>query len=398
MVKKLLSADLFCGCGGFSEGLHRAGFETLLAADFEKNSCNTLKERLVHKGCGGKKAELTVIQEDLTKKETAAKISQFLKKEPDLLVAGIPCQSFSIAGRAQDKFSMKKDERNYLYKSLITIIRKLKKKPKVIIIENVKGILSAKPQGERIVEIILKEIKKTGYKICGNEEEYILDAQEYGVAQRRKRVFLICVRKDLAFQPETIYEEIKKNKSLKIFTVKDAIKDLPKFCNGYQSEEIIKWNKHPGNIYLKNVNYSRKKNTLLFNHVARKHNPDDRKRFRLLSKNGWKLKHLLLDKKLKKLVHHDPLHFEDRYRVQKWDRPGGTIVSHLHKDGNLFIHPDYRQERTFTVREAARIQSFPDDFFFTGPRTEQYKQVGNAVPPLLAYIIGKSVKKILKKI
>ena len=252
MEKKLLSADLFCGCGGFSEGLHRAGFETLLAADFEKNSCNTLKERLVHKGCGKKKAELTVIQEDLTKKETAAKISQFLKKELDLLVAGIPCQSFSIAGRAQDKFSMKKDERNYLYKSLITIIRKLKKKPKVIIIENVKGILSAKPQGEKIVEIILKEIKKTGYKICGNEEEYILDAQEYGVAQRRKRVFLICVRKDLAAQPEIIYEEIKKNKSSKIFTVKDAIKDLPKFCNGYQGEEIIKWNKHPSNIYLKN--------------------------------------------------------------------------------------------------------------------------------------------------
>jgi len=95
------------------------------------------------------------------------------------------------------------------------------------------------------------------------------------------------------------------------------------------------------------------------------------------------------------LIHHDPKHFGNRYTVQKYNSPGNTVVAHLYKDGNLFIHPDHKQERTFTVREAARIQSFPDDFKFMGSRTDQFKQVGNAVPPLMAKQIAKAIKKFL---
>ena len=115
-------------------------------------------------------------------------------------------------------------------------------------------------------------------------------------------------------------------------------------------------------------------------------------RYKILAKNNWQLKDLVDD--YPHLVHHDPKHFGNRYTVQSYERPGKTIVSHLYKDGNLFIHPDYKQNRTFTVREAARVQSFPDDFLFCGSRTQQYKQVGNAVPPLLSKALAKSLKNV----
>jgi len=141
------------------------------------------------------------------------------------------------------------------------------------------------------------------------------------------------------------------------------------------------------NNYLKKIKNSK----VLYNHVARKHNEKDRQRYKYLSKKNWALRDL---KKVRPdLIHHDPEHFHNRYTVQKYNLPGKTVVSHLYKDGNLFIHPDYKQERTFTVREAARIQSFQDNFIFLGSRTEQYKQVGNAVPPLMAYKLAKVIKK-----
>ena len=133
--------------------------------------------------------------------------------------------------------------------------------------------------------------------------------------------------------------------------------------------------------------------TKLYNHEARNHNSADRERYQLLSRNEWQLRHLAEVRP--DLVHHDPKHFGNRYTVQKKNMPGTTVVAHLYKDGNLFIHPDPNQERTFTVREAARIQSFPDDFKFMGSKTDQYKQVGNAVPPLMAESIAKAIKKFL---
>jgi DNA (cytosine-5)-methyltransferase 1 len=180
------------------------------------------------------------------------------------------------------------------------------------------------------------------------------------------------------------------NGLLKYVTVKEAISDLPKLYPGEGKSELD-FKPAKLNSYIKKIRASNFNK--LFNHEARNHNDDDRKRYNLLSKNEWQLKHLA--KVNPELVHHDPKHFGNRYTVQKNNLPGTTVVAHLYKDGNLFIHPDHTQERTFTVREAARIQSFPDDFVFMGSRTNQFKQVGNAVPPLMAQQIAKAIKKYL---
>ena len=131
----------------------------------------------------------------------------------------------------------------------------------------------------------------------------------------------------------------------------------------------------------------------LLDHLSRTHNEKDRKRYREMSKNKWTFKELL--KKKPNLNHIKQRVFNNSYVVQFWNKPARTIIAHLYKDGNQFIHPDHKQERTITPREAARLQSFPDDFIFEGSRTQQYKQIGNAVPPLMAEAIAKSIKKVL---
>ena len=131
--------------------------------------------------------------------------------------------------------------------------------------------------------------------------------------------------------------------------------------------------------------------------MARNHNDKDRERYQILSEHkNWQLKDLQIVRP--DLVHHNPKHFGNRYTVQEADKPGKTVVAHLYKDGNLFIHPDSEQARTFTVREDARIQSFPDDFVFEGSRTDQYKQVGNAVPPLMAEAFAETIGFFLDQI
>ena len=166
--------------------------------------------------------------------------------------------------------------------------------------------------------------------------------------------------------------------------------DLPRLKPG-SGQEKIKFKKKKLNKFLNSVR--EKNDNYLFNHVARNHNEKDIERYKLLAKIKGELKDLQTIRP--ELIHHDPKHFKNRYTVQKYDKPGRTVVSHLYKDGNLFIHPDHKQHRTFTVREAARVQSFPDDFQFIGPRTQQYKQVGNAVPPLMSYAIAKIIKKYI---
>lgn len=388
--------DLFSGCGGFSEGFIHEGFEPLLHVDFDLACCETLRNRLKFLS-----HEDEVLNGDLTKEKTIVDIIERTKNvNVDVLVGGPPCQSFSTVGRAQDPNSMKDDPRNYLFKSYLRILEILK--PKVFVFENVSGLLSAKPDGNFIFPIIVK-LMSSCYQICDKKETVLLNSVHYGVPQIRKRVILIGVRKDQNFSSEDVYKKIKKThfspemesrgETLglkKYLTVYDAIHDLPKLASN-EGAELVDYSPDKNTEYLNQI---RRKNLgVLYNHKSRKHNNLDMERYYLLSKNDWQLKDLI--KVRPDLVHHDPKHFGNRYTVQSYDKPGRTVVAHLYKDGNLFIHPDPSQKRTFTVREAARIQSFPDDFQFVGSRTNQYKQVGNAVPPLMAKSIASAVNEFL---
>jgi len=399
--KKLTFIDLFAGCGGFSEGFYSEGFESIVHVDIDTPCCETIRERMSYYKYSEKLIQEGVVCGDLTDKNIHDKIENIInKKQIDVLVGGPPCQAFSSVGRAQDPHSMRNDPRNYLFKSYMEILEKYM--PKVFVFENVSGLLSAKPNGNFIFPEIIADMSKY-YNVCDEKESVLLNSVHYGVPQIRKRVILIGVRKDLNIDVKEIYKSIKKthyspdmeskgeiNTLKKYLTVKDAIFDLPILQAG-EGEEDIFHKIEKKNDYLKIVRPNG--SNQLFNHVARKHNELDRERYKLLSKNNWQLKELAEVRP--DLIHHDPKHFGNRYTVQTATKPGKTVVAHLYKDGNLFIHPDSKQSRTFTVREAARIQSFPDDFKFVGSRTNQFKQVGNAVPPLMAKQIAKAIKKFI---
>ena len=372
--------DLFSGCGGFALGFKDSGYESYLAADIDEWSCKSFKNKF---------KETKVINEDITSKEFKTKLKKYINDIPiEGVVAGLPCQSFSSVGKAQDKYSMQRDKRNFFYKDFFECLKIIK--PKFFVFENVRGILNSKPNGVNIFEEILNISKSLGYTTIQDKKKMLFDTSDYGVPQVRKRVFVIGVQKKYSSFIEKIYSDlINGPKESKKYTVKDAINDLPSLMPG-QGLEKIELKKIKENKYLKKIRNSK----YLYNHVARNHNTQDRQRYKFLSKNNWALRDL---KKVRPdLIHHDPEHFHNRYTVQRYDQPGKTIVSHLYKDGNLFIHPDHKQERTFTVREAARIQSFPDNFVFLGSRTHQYKQVGNAVPPIMAKKISRIIKKYIE--
>jgi len=378
--KKII--DLFSGCGGFALGFHKAGFNTFLAADSDLHSCNTFKSNF---------KKTTVINDNIISSNFKKKLKKIIaSKKISGVIAGLPCQSFSSVGKAQDKNSMKNDPRNFFYKDFIDCIKIIN--PNFFIFENVTGILSSKPNGINIFADFVKRIQKIGYETIVDKKKLIFNSADYGVPQVRKRIFVIEVKNKNIINK--IYDELHSSKIFddksKYFTIFDAIYDLPQL-KPVSVKKKIKLKKKKLNKFLNSVR--EKNDNYLFNHVARNHNEKDIERYKLLAKIRGELKDL--QKIRPELIHHDPKHFKNRYTVQKYDKPGRTVVSHLYKDGNLFIHPDHKQHRTFTVREAARVQSFPDNFQFIGPRTQQYKQVGNAVPPLMSYAIAKIIKKYI---
>ena len=394
MDKKYTFIDLFAGCGGLSEGFYMEDFEALAHVEIDHVACKTLKTRMDYYGYTN--SATAGFEADITSDDMIQRIEEAVGgKEVDIIIGGPPCQSFSSLGRAKDDKGMKEDPRNYLFESYVKILNHFL--PKFFVFENVTGLLTATLNGKHIVDRIKKELSARY-----NVKLDVLNSANYGVPQIRKRVIIIGVRDDLDVNIDTVYASIAKTHydpempeatrgDLKKFvTVRDAIEELPKLLPG-QGSKAISFQSKRNNEFLQTI--VGKDWNVRLDHVARNHNEIDMERYRVMSREHWTFQELLQNRP--DLNHEKQRVFGNSYVVQWWDLPSKTIIAHLYKDGNQFIHPDHTQARTFTVREAARIQSFPDDFVFEGARTDQYKQIGNAVPPLLANAIAKALKQHL---
>lgn len=407
--KKINYLDLFAGCGGLTDGFEQTGlYNALACVEWDKSACETLSKRLCERW-GYEKAKDFVLRFDIqrtkelingwdtdTEYGSSKGFNDFIgNSEVDIIIGGPPCQAYSIAGRIRDEHGMKNDYRNYLFQSYLKIVDQYK--PKLFVFENVLGMLSAAPDGELIINKIRDGFSSIGYELIEDiKDNAVFDVSEFGVPQNRTRVILIGINRnyfkeyDLQAILKDFYSNIaSKYKVKKIRTVKDAISDLPKF----------KPLKEP--IKISGKKYSHFPTmTDFYNHTPRFHSQRDIEIFEELAKdvyygyNKYSSIQSLKDLYTQKTGKVSSVH---KYNVLSWDKPSNTIVAHLYKDGLRHIHPDYKQARSITVREAARLQTFDDDFEFLGSQGDQYKMIGNAVPPLFAKILAQSVAIFLEK-
>ncbi|MDX6746825.1 DNA cytosine methyltransferase [Polaribacter sp. PL03] len=413
--KKLTFIDLFAGCGGLSEGFIMSGkYDALAHVEWEIPMVRTLRSRLEKKWKHtNEDAFKRVLHFDIQKTEELINgnwkeetIKSFGstnhievqkyglkglvgKRKVDLVIGGPPCQAYSVAGRAQDKNSMKEDYRNYLFESFIKVVEEFQ--PNIFVFENVPGILSACPGDKKVTERIFEYFDQHGYDIKTPDElkNVILSASDFGVPQKRNRVIIVGVRrasKTKNINLDSIYSEINKHKIKTPKTLRDVINHLPKFK---PSDKITTLN---GRKYCY-IPIDEDK-FIEENHKPRFQNERDIKIFReWVSKNMNKRPMIERIQFYNNLVGRNSKHA--KYRSLDWDKPSQTIVAHLYKDGLMFIHPDAEQARTITVKEAALIQSFPNDFEFIENMGYNYKMIGNAVPPLMAEKIAIAINKIL---
>lgn len=499
--------DIFAGPGGLGEGFsslfnddRERIFKTVLSIEMEKYAHETLTFRSFYRQFDPNEVPeeyYQVLRGDLSKDElfrlkkyqeeveTAKKeakqaklgfdddsvhsdlvdewIEEALEGEEDwILLGGPPCQAYSIVGRSRNQRTIldaDEDDRVDLYKQYLRIIEV--HLPAVFVMENVKGLLSARSESNSIFEKIIADLKEPGYKIFSlvieprnnlfdepefEPQDFVIRCEEYGIPQTRHRVILLGIRDDFFHIKPGILE---KKPSVQL---KDVINDLPRLRSGLsrQKNNWENWSQKVEEITLngvmesmdgevarivkktvKNLTNPHKDSGAEFvehradytpleyeqkwfydkriggacNHESRGHMGSDLHRY-LFASSFAKVKERspkMEDFPEKLLPDHKNVQeaiknkkFADRFRVQLEDKPSKTITSHISKDGHYYIHHDPSQCRSLTVREAARIQTFPDNYFFCGPRTSQYVQVGNAVPPLLAKEIAKIVKRFLR--
>ena len=391
--------DLFAGCGGLTDGFLQTGmFNTLAAVDWELPTINTLKNRLFKKWNYNDLEKIIHFDMQRTEellfgfKDQYYGTSKGLIKiingaKVDLIVGGPPCQAYSIAGRVRDQNGMHDDYRNFLFESYTKVVDHFQ--PNAFVFENVEGILSAKPGGISIIERVRKSFLDIGYEITEDlRKDALFDTSLFGIPQKRKRVIIFGVKKnsESTKKIEQFYLLMQKAKHKNVTNSKIAFDNLPKIYPLLDKKS-------------KRISHYVHKNGALLpeNHEPRFHSERDIKIFKILTEdiksgaNKYSTTSALI--KLYKEQTGKDSRFH-KYHVIREDKPSNTIPAHLHKDGLRHIHPDPKQARTITVREAARIQTFSDDFQFIGAKGDQYKMIGNAVPPLFSKLIAETIIKL----
>ena len=420
MTKRYLALDMFSGAGGLTEGFLRQGFDFAAHIEMNRHAAETLETRLCYhdlKDSNNLDIYTEYYRGTITREEFFARakevgagtdyvinreinndnedeIIELIKKNlfdrygettVDVVIGGPPCQAYSLVGRGRDKNGMKDDPRNYLYLHYINFLRAFQ--PKIFVFENVPGILSAKDR--TIFLDFLVQCKSAGYYV--DPKPRILNARDFGVLQNRNRIVIIGWKEGTDHSYPEFEQSPLKGKVL------DLLNDLPR-------QQAVKGNVDTFLQYAGETSEYAQAAEIrndfggVRHHAARFHNDRDREIYRTAINqwdhgNGTRLKYDALPPELQ--GHKNMTAFLDRYKVVNGDGYSHAVVAHLAKDGHYFIHPDINQARSLTVREAARLQSFPDDYLFEGPRLAMYTQIGNAVPPLMAEGIAKKIREML---
>lgn len=363
----MLSAiDLFCGAGGLSEGFRQAGFTVLAGNDIDLAAGETYKDTHPHA-----KFLLGPIQDFST--TDFARASGLGVGELDVLLGGPPCQAYSVYNHQRGMH----DSRASLFREYLRVVDGLK--PNWVVMENVTGITSI--AGGEVVRTIKAELAKLGYAV----EYRILKSEDFGVSQERRRIFFIGNRLGLPIAfPEPTHGGDRPIFTQPYVTIWDAIGDLPPLVNGQKGGPMA-YAKEPGCAFQK---YARGNAAVVMNHEAPKLSPINERRMAFIPQGGsWRdIPHDLLPSGMKRARRSD-----HTKRYGRMDPKGlsCTVLTKCDLHWGAYIHP--YQDRSISVREAARLQSFPDSFIFQGSRTEQYVQVGNAVPPLLGKCVAEAL-------
>ena len=361
--------DLFAGVGGMSAGFKKAGYNIILANEYDKSIAASYEKN---------HPETKMIAKDI--KELTTEMDEYAGKI-DVIIGGPPCQGFSMAGaRIREKCAFIDDPRNYLFRNYFIVVQPIE--PKYFVMENVPGMLSM--QNGKIIEEIEKLFTdETNFK---NGRYYVykkvLNAHDYGVPETRHRLIIFGSKKEVDFEKLLEKTEKKLRDSGEIYetTIGDAISDINWLESGEGDFEQEYKNK-PLTRYQKE---RRKDSKKLYNHISTKHNDVAMKRIKELKPGGRRLD--LTDGENIKSVH------SGAYGRMRWDEPSKTIITRFDTPSSgVYVHPE--RDRTITPREAARIQSFDDDFIFYGNKSSIIKQIGNAVPPLLAYFLANMIKE-----
>ncbi len=408
--------DLFAGAGGLSEGFIRAGYEPIAHVEMDEAACYTLRTRVAYhylKANGKYDIYKSYLKDEITRKELYDEVppailnsvinypigaehnpkihkaieAQLKGREVDLIIGGPPCQAYSLVGRARSEDGMKSDPRNYLYIQYARYLQKYQ--PKMFVFENVLGLKSAG------AGVYLKNMEKLFDKKGYSMKLFTVEANNFGVLQNRKRIVILGWKK-VSNPSLPDLESIRYNEG---HTVKELLTDLPVIKAGTGKD---KYSNYTGEStkYLNDTGI-RNGIEILTQHIARPHTEQDKEIYRIAveqMKNKKRLNYNELPDKLK--THNNRHSFFDRFKVVNAEACfSHTIVAHIAKDGHYYIHPDIKQNRSISVREAARLQSFPDDFYFEGVkegrnRTAAFKQIGNAVPPLLSFSIAEILYRI----